>query len=106
VNTEDTEIDAQEDPIDESYDWFAIVRITAVVGIPLILLLAGPLIVIALKARRRGRRKRAPGQLSVIGGWQETLDDAFDLGIRPEKDLTRHRDEPAAGADASTRGHG
>jgi transglutaminase-like putative cysteine protease/cytochrome c-type biogenesis protein CcmH/NrfF len=89
VNTEDTEIDAQEDPIDESYDWFAIVRITAVVGIPLILLLAGPLIVIALKARRRGRRKRAPGQLSVIGGWQETLDDAFDLGIRPEKDLTR-----------------
>ncbi len=89
VNTEDTEIEAEEDPISESYDWIAIVQITAVIGIPLILLLAGPLIVVALKTRRSVRRRRAPGPLSVIGGWQEALDQAFDLGIRPEKDLTR-----------------
>lgn len=89
VNSEDTDVEAEEDPAGISIDWGYIAAVTAAVGLPLVVIIGVPLLIIAAKTRRRLRRKRQPGAYSVVGGWQEIVDQALDLGITPDSDFTR-----------------
>ncbi|KGM14922.1 hypothetical protein N867_14090, partial [Actinotalea fermentans ATCC 43279 = JCM 9966 = DSM 3133] len=80
---------AQEDDVaeeDEGVDLGAYLRLAAAIGIP-VLVLVGPLVLVAAaKARRRRRRRRAAHPVvRVCGGWREVADTALDLGapLRP-----------------------
>lgn len=89
VNSEDTNIDTDSDDSPLNVDWGQLVTIVAAVGLPLILLLGVPAFIVSRKALRRKRRKALDPQASVVGGWQEVVDHAVDLGIKPPKDFTR-----------------
>jgi hypothetical protein len=92
------EDDEEQDP--EGFDWGLAARIAAAVLIPLAVLLAPVLLVLALKARRRLLRRSAP-RLSdrVAGGWREVLDAATDLGATVPEGATRRE---AAGVLVAT----
>ncbi len=92
------EDDEEQDP--EGFDWGLAARIAAAVLIPLAILLAPALLVLALKARRRLFRRSAP-RLSdrVAGGWREVLDAATDLGATVPGGATRRE---AAGVLVAT----
>lgn len=89
LNSEDTNIDSDSEDRPLDINWGAVFSVVAVVGIPLILLLGIPAFIISRKALRRKRRKALEPQASVVGGWQEVVDHAMDLGIKPQKDFTR-----------------
>jgi hypothetical protein len=84
---------AQEDDVEEQeegVDIGAYLRLVAVVGIP-VLVLVGPLVLVAAaKARRRRRRRRAAHPVArVCGGWREIADTALDLGAPLRAGATR-----------------
>lgn len=81
---------------DEGIDLGAYLRIVALVGFP-VLILVGPFVgVAAAKARRRRRRRTAAHPVGrVSGGWREVADTAVDLGARVTPGATRR--ETAAG---------
>ncbi|WP_435299293.1 transglutaminase-like domain-containing protein [Timonella sp. A28] len=89
LDTEDTDIAADDDDRAEWVDWGAIIKGIAAVGVPILIIVLIPVLIIGAKLRRSRRRKRALGAERVLGGWQELMDNALDLGIRPGKDLTR-----------------
>ncbi|GIG26958.1 transglutaminase domain-containing protein [Cellulomonas denverensis] len=64
-----------------------------------LLLLAAPfLVVLALKARRRSRRRNDPQPVrQVVGGWQEVLDLATDLRLPTDPVATRRETATALG---------
>ncbi|PFG20777.1 transglutaminase domain-containing protein [Serinibacter salmoneus] len=81
--------DSEQDLLGAS-GWLAVtVRIAAVLGV--LLLVSLPLLVIlALKARRERRRRRAADpDTRALGAWQQALDLARDLGVRPGPAMTR-----------------
>ena len=84
----------------EGFDWGLAARIAAAVLIPLAVLLAPVLLILALKARRRLVRRTA-GRPSdrVAGGWREVLDAATDLGAAVPQGATRRE---AAGVLVAT----
>ncbi|HWS58271.1 MAG TPA: transglutaminase-like domain-containing protein, partial [Actinotalea sp.] len=83
--TEDTEQDLQRDQTLR-----AVLTALGVAGIPL-LLLGGPLVLVAWAKRRRRRRRRTQGPAvdRVVGGWDELLDHARDLRRPPPPRATR-----------------
>lgn len=59
-----------------------IALVTAVVGIPLVLVLVPLLAIVAAKARRRRRRQSAGDPTArIAGGWDEVVDRAQDRGL-------------------------
>lgn len=87
---------SEEKAQDEGIDLGAYLRIAALVGVPL-LVLVGPLVAVAVaKARRRRRRRTAAHPAGrVSGGWREVADTAVDLGAQLTAGATRR--ETAAG---------
>jgi len=66
-----------------------IVAASVVAALGLFLLLPA-LVVVGLKAgRRRRRRHRSTGASQVVGAWDEVLDGARDMGLRPPASATR-----------------
>jgi transglutaminase-like putative cysteine protease len=96
----DVQDDDKDDQDAEGFDWGLAARIAAAVLIPLAILLAPVLLVLALKARRRLLRRSA-ARLSdrVAGGWREVLDAATDLGAAVPEGATRRE---AAGVLVAT----
>lgn len=89
VDTEDTNVAADDENAPDSANWTGVIRTALAVGIPLAVLVLIPLLILAAKARRRLARKQAVGADKVLGGWSELLDAARDLGIRAPSELTR-----------------
>lgn len=58
---EDPIVDTEEDDQRSTVNWAAIVRVVATVGIPVLLILGPPLLIVALKLRRRRSRSRTRG---------------------------------------------
>ena len=59
-------------------------------GIPILVVGAVCLLILAAKAWRRRRRRRHPRVLSrYLGGWREVLDRAADMGLPPVSQSTR-----------------
>ncbi|MHB1062945.1 MAG: transglutaminase family protein [Georgenia sp.] len=77
--------------------------VAAVAGGGVLLLLLSPLLgVLALKGRRRARRRTRGGPADQIaGGWDELVDAVTDLGVPPSPTATRRQ---AAGQMAATLG--
>lgn len=76
-----------EQPTDESAPWTGYVTYLL---IPVTLVLALVVTILAAKSVRRGRRRtRGPLAARVEGGWQEILDLLTDLGRPPDPMLTR-----------------
>ena len=64
----------------DSHLWRTVGQVALVGGVPLVVLLGPPGLVLLLKRRRRSRRLRADdGVQRVVGGWDELLDQATDL---------------------------
>ena len=60
------------------------------IGIPLLILLIAVLTLLLIKSRRQVRRRRAVEPLDrVVGGWNQLLDAATDLGRPVPRHLTR-----------------
>ncbi len=80
----------QPDQAGDPLNWQRIVVVVLSVTIPL-LLVALPLIaIVAYKARRRARRRRAAQPVDRIsGGWREVVDTARDLGTDVPSGATR-----------------
>ncbi|HIT76953.1 MAG TPA: hypothetical protein IAA98_15355 [Candidatus Avipropionibacterium avicola] len=80
----------EEDPEPDQLDWAAILRVVAMVAVPLAVV-AGPILaVVGLKRRRRRRRAgRGSGLDRIAGGWAELLDRSRDLGVRAQVRATR-----------------
>lgn len=73
-----------------SIDWRAVGQWTAVVGLPLLLLLGPMVAVLVAKHRRRSaRRRREVVANRVAGAWAEVVDRARDLGGSPSPSATR-----------------
>ncbi|MEI2778223.1 MAG: transglutaminase-like domain-containing protein [Tetrasphaera sp.] len=71
--------------------WHRVLKFGALVVAGLLLLAAPFVTILALKRRRRGRRKHASRSADrVSGGWAEILDHATDLGAPVPPTLTRH----------------
>ncbi|MBU4215184.1 MAG: DUF3488 and transglutaminase-like domain-containing protein [Actinobacteria bacterium] len=70
--------------------WVAVLRTAGLAMIP-VLVLGGPLALIAWLKRRRWRRRASAGQPvdRVSGGWYEVVDRAADLGTRVPGGATR-----------------
>jgi hypothetical protein len=93
----------------------AVLRVAAVTSIPAVVLVGPGLVVVALKARRRSRRrKRGAPAARIAGGWHEIVDLARDMGHPVPPKATRREvarfAAPAAGdlaehVDASVFGH-
>ncbi len=80
---EDTEQPRTNDNQDRRPDgrsWAGVARVAGAVGVPLVLFLGPPLVVAALKRRRRRVRRGAQDPVEqVVGGWQELCDQAAEL---------------------------
>lgn len=82
--------DEEKNDPDESIDWMRIAQITAAILIPLLVVIAPWMIVLAWKARRRRRRMTVEDQSQrVANGWQELMDRSADLGMVTSKSATR-----------------
>ncbi|MEV7972211.1 transglutaminaseTgpA domain-containing protein [Cellulomonas sp. NPDC089187] len=98
--------DAEDPQTDDQDDAGALavwqkVLVGVAAGSGLLLLIAAPfLVIMALKARRRFKRRSDPEPVRrVIGGWQEVLDLATDLRLSTDPLATRR--ETAAGLGAA-----
>lgn len=89
TKSEETDIEADQDDRPAQVDWLYVAKVTAIIGIPLAVVVGVPLAIILAKLSRRKRRKNQPTAVSVVGGWQEFVDQATDLGLVPESDFTR-----------------
>jgi hypothetical protein len=87
---EDRDSEDEEKP--EGIAWGVILRWTAIIGLPVAVLMVPPLLILILKLRRTNRR-RAAADLSrrLSGGWQELLDRAADLGTVVPPSATRRQ---------------
>lgn len=86
----DVEDEDRDEDDAEGVDWRRIATVVVTVGIPLAVLVLPLLLVLAFKARRRGRRRSAPVLVDrVSGGWREVLDTATDLGAGVPPAATR-----------------
>ncbi|HWV76633.1 MAG TPA: transglutaminase-like domain-containing protein [Isoptericola sp.] len=101
--TEDTDEDDQDA---HRFDWGLAALVVAAVVVPLALLASPFLVVLALKARRRTRR-RTTGRPSdrVSGGWREVVDVATDLGTGVPPGATRREGAQALGERFGDAGH-
>ncbi|MFW6597991.1 transglutaminaseTgpA domain-containing protein [Propionibacteriaceae bacterium Y2011] len=83
--------DSQEEQEPEPpIDLAAVLSIMALVGIPLLVLLAPMAVVLIWKARRRAlRRTRGSPTERIEGGWDEVIDRIRDLGGQPSGRATR-----------------
>ncbi|MFI8595240.1 transglutaminase domain-containing protein [Microbacterium sp. NPDC078428] len=72
--------DADDAGVDLTPLW-GVVR-TAAIGLLVVLLVAGPFLLVALAKvlRRRGRRRAPPGA-AIVAGWDEFVDSAVDAGL-------------------------
>jgi hypothetical protein len=67
-----------------------IVLVSAVVGIPLALILIPVVAIVSAKARRRRRRQNAADPaVRIAGGWDEVVDRALDRGADLDRNGTR-----------------
>ncbi|PJI94987.1 transglutaminase-like domain-containing protein [Luteimicrobium subarcticum] len=74
----------------DGFDWGHAAAVTAAVVIPLGLLALPFLVLLALKSRRRARRRNTGHPAHRIsGGWREVLDTAVDLGHDVPSGATR-----------------
>ncbi|MDN5726887.1 MAG: transglutaminaseTgpA domain-containing protein [Propionibacteriales bacterium] len=82
---------SEEDPDDpDGINWRLVLIMVAVIGIPLLLLIAPIVTVLAIKARRRKKRMTQDSLTDrVAGGWAEMIDRARDLGAAPDVQATR-----------------
>lgn len=71
-----------------------------VVSIPILLALSPALLVLLAKSRRRRRRRNAAPARAVIGGWQEVVDTARDIGMPVPRRATRREVGRSLGGDA------
>jgi hypothetical protein len=79
-------------------NWQLVLRIVALIGLPLLVLLGPPLLILALKWRRRRQRGLAQDPAErVVGGWQEVLDRAADLGAVVPRGATRSQTAQSVG---------
>lgn len=114
--TEDTE-----EELTVASDYTLVIVIVGSVLIPLIVVLTPILVLVAIKMRRRYRRRNRGSQLQrVVGGWDETVDALQDVLGLPADPLATRREiaaavaqrgiyqigELAAGADAVSFGTG
>lgn len=84
------EIDPDSEETEDDEEQPAWVRYTALLGLPLLVLLAPFVVIVALKARRRRhRRTRGTASNRLAGGWLELTDQATDLGLVTPPGLTR-----------------
>lgn len=75
---------------DEGVPWGRYVATAAMVGVPVLLLLAPFVLVVAAKSRRRRRRFTAEATVDRLsGGWREVVDLAVDLGTPVTASATR-----------------
>lgn len=83
--------DAEEDELEtEDHGLPAWVRVAALATGGLLLLALPFVLVAALKARRRARRRKAEAMVErVLGGWHEVVDLGLDLGHEPRAGATR-----------------
>ncbi|MDR1799934.1 MAG: DUF3488 and transglutaminase-like domain-containing protein [Bifidobacteriaceae bacterium] len=88
--------DTEDEPDDPAArDWAALARLISLIGVPVILLATPFIIIAALKARRRSKRRRDTNLArSVAGGWRELTDYAIDLGV-PIKPAATRRENAA-----------
>lgn len=69
--------------------WLAL-RLTGIVLLALLVLLAPPIALVLMKAvRRRTRRRARPPSARIAGGWEEYVDAAVDHGATGARALTR-----------------
>ncbi len=69
--------------------WFGL-RLTGIVLLALIVVLAPPIALMLIKAvRRRARRRARPAASRIAGGWEEYVDAAVDHGATGARALTR-----------------
>ncbi|MEL7975449.1 transglutaminase-like domain-containing protein [Isoptericola sp. F-RaC21] len=101
--TEDTDDDDQDGA---GFDWGLAALVVAAVVVPLALLASPFLVILALKARRRTRR-RTTGRPSdrMSGGWREVVDTATDLGTGVPPGATRREGAQALGERFGDTGH-
>ncbi|GAA2227375.1 transglutaminase-like domain-containing protein [Herbiconiux moechotypicola] len=102
IRTEDT---AQDEVEEEGFDYLPVfLAAGGVLG--LLIVVFGPLVVIALvKLAQRRRRRRAPRAADrVSGGWDEIVDRAGDLGSRTPAGATRRDDARQLSAAYPTAG--
>jgi hypothetical protein len=82
--------DDEEETENEGFDWSRLGLILLATVIPLALLLAPVVAVLAYKARRRTRRRTADDLAARFsGGWHEVVDLATDLGTAVPSSATR-----------------
>ena len=62
----------------------------AAIGVPVLLALLGIGVIVALKARRRGKRRQGAPRQRVIGAWTEVRDRFTDAGLHAGKADTPH----------------
>jgi hypothetical protein len=84
--------DTEEDEKEEAppRDWAAIVRLVALIVIPLLAVLTPIAVIVGRKRQRRRRRQEArSASARVSGGWREIVDYATDLGVAADRSRTR-----------------
>ena len=82
--------DEDQDEDASAIDWRQVAMIVFTVVVPLAILALPILLLLAFKARRRGRRRAAAAPVDrVSGGWREVVDVATDLGAGVPRGATR-----------------
>jgi hypothetical protein len=72
------------------FDWLAVLTWVGIIGLPLLVLVLPPMLIVWAKSRRhRNRRQAVDPRTAVVGGWSEVLDDAQDLRISIPGSATR-----------------
>ncbi|ACZ29526.1 transglutaminase domain protein [Xylanimonas cellulosilytica DSM 15894] len=90
----------------EGFDWALAGLVAIAVGVPILLVLGPVLTVLALKARRRKRRRTTgPFADRVSGGWREVVDTATDLGAAVPAGSTRRESAGTLATVLGDHGH-
>lgn len=83
-------VDPSEAPDENPIDLRRVLQVTAVVGLPVLILVGPFVLILGLKNRRRRTRMHAAVAANrVAGGWAELLDQARDLGAVVSPSATR-----------------
>lgn len=80
------ESEAVDAPVDGpllSQSALAALRVAAVVATAVGLLLVPPVIIVGAKALRRSRRRAGDPESSIVGAWEELVDESVDLKLLP-----------------------